>query len=186
MRKLTLVGVAVLLLSLLAPAATSATPMFESVRTAQGDTVVFDNLRHTADLSLSSSGWVSFKPQLDANGVLACPAAGDHGYAKSQATNAYGQTLRWAFYVGFNGRCDSGQRVRFRMHLFCSGNVLAPYCNFDSDNAALMIKFCEPEYPCAPRIQGNKNFNSVLKTKSAWFTGAWHDASCCAASYMSQ
>jgi hypothetical protein len=175
MRKLVLASVAALVLSVLVPAATSATPTLETVRTAQGDTVVFDNVRHTADLSLASSGWVNFAPRLDANGVLACPPAGDYGYAKSQATNAYGQTLKWAFYVGFNGDCGLfTMRVRFRMHLVCSGNVLAPWCNFDSDNAALMEKYCNPFRQCAAHIIGNKNFHSVLGTKSAWFTGVWH------------
>jgi hypothetical protein len=119
------------------PAETSAKPASETVRTAQGDLVVFDNLRRTADLTLSSSRWVNFTPRLDANGVLACPAAGDYGYAKSQATNAYGQTLKWAFYVGFNGDCGLyTMRVRFRMHLVCSGNILSPWCDHQGTDHA--------------------------------------------------
>jgi hypothetical protein len=176
MRRLVIVGIAALALTLalLTPATASAVPAVEATRTARGDTVLFDNTPQTAELSLSNSGWVSFAPRLNASGVLACPPAGDYGYAKNQATNAYGQTLVWEFWVGFYGLCDSYTgRVRFRMRLSCSGNIATPWCNFDSDNAALLEKRCAPNENCTVHVVGNKNFHSVLGKREAWFTGVW-------------
>jgi hypothetical protein len=187
MKKLAVATVAALVLTLLAALPTGARtavgttrtarviPAVETVRTEQGDTVVFDNVRHTAELLPAHSNWVSFKPRRNANGVLACPPAGDYGLARNQATNSVGQTLRWAFYVGFNGDCRAADSaVRFREHLACSGNIASPWCNFESDNAALMYTDCIEIKSCPVEVNGRRDFPAVYHVTGVWFTGAWH------------
>jgi hypothetical protein len=173
--------VSILLVPNTANADRKTIPAIEAV-TNQTGTATFDNVRHTATVQAAGSS----KPFVlrlalnysDTTGrtVLACPSAGDYGYSANQWTNAYNQTLYAKFYVGFNGNCSpGGERLRFRMNLSCGGNVRYPWCNFDSDNAAFWERHCFATLYCDTwSVRGHKNFNSVLKTTNAWFTGTWH------------
>jgi hypothetical protein len=104
-----------------------------------------------------------------ANGLQAC-VAGDKARATNQWTNAYGQTLYVAMYVGVNSDCQ----VRFREHLTASGSSR---CNFDSDNAAIWASNSAPPGITKPNsyLMGHDNWPPYLDDPDCdvWYTGTW-------------
>lgn len=116
-----------------------------------------------------------------ASGLLAIPAAApaaprpaapagvqdsNNGDACSEATNGYGEKVRWCYTVREHD--TNPEYVAYRAHFWCSQNGSPVPCNFDNQNAGLFYDYD------GRQGWGPRDFYDGTGKTDVVFQGSWH------------